>query len=162
MRMVLLALVAGGCVVEHHQEPSADPPVQPRTCTADITLDGSAAGGGAGAGSTRLGPMQLDSSGASICLHLDATSNLIAAHFMSSTDAMPGSMSPFAVVLQDTSFATLQDGWDVTVGQTSPATFENLEWNAPLHVVTDAVLWVRASNEARTTSISVALFEPLE
>jgi hypothetical protein len=156
MRMVLLALVAGGCVVEHHQEPSADPPVQPRTCAADLTLDG------AGTGSTKLGPMQLDTSGTSICLHLDATNNRIAAHFMSSTDSMPGSTSPFAAVLQDASFATLQDGWDVTVGETAPATFENLEWNAPLHAVTDTVLWVHATGDARTTSISVALFEPFE
>ena len=157
MWIVILALVAGGCVVEHHQEPSADPPVQPRTCASELTLDGAN-----GTGSAQLGPMQLDASGTSICLHLDATNNHVAAHFMSSTDSMPGATSPFAAVLEDAGFATLQDGWDVTVGETAPATFENLEWNAPLHVVTDTVLWVHATGEARTTSISVALFEPLE
>jgi hypothetical protein len=133
--------------------------VQPRTCASDLTLDGSS-----GTGSTQLGPMQLDASGTSICVHLDATNNHVAAHFMASTDSMPGSTSPFATVLEDASFATLQDGWDVTVGETSPATFENLEWNAPLHVVTDTVLWVHATyaTDTRTTSISVALFEPLD
>jgi hypothetical protein len=159
MRMVLaLALLAGGCVVEHHQDPPSDPPVQPRTCVADITLDGSTGS----AAPTKLAAMLVDGNGASVCLHLDATHNLVAAHFAAATDYLPGTTSTFATVLEDASFQTLQQGWDVTVDDTPPRTFANLEWNAPLHEMTDAVLWIRAAAAPTSTSISVALFEPLE
>ena len=109
-----------------------------------------------------IGPASYDSNGTSVCLHLDATHNLVAAHFAANTDYTPGTVSSFTTTLLDTRRATLQDGWDVTVGAADPQTFANLEWNAPLHVVTDAVLWVRAPNAPTTTTISVALFEPLE
>jgi len=155
-----LALVSatGACVVEHHKDPAPAPPVQPRTCISDITLDGSTGA----ATPTKLGPLALDQNGVSVCLHLDATRNLVAAHFSATTDRETGTTSSFATVLEDAAFATLQDGWDVTFGNTAPLTFENLEWNAPLHVMTDAVLWVRAPSGAGTTTIDVALFEPFE
>ena len=40
-----IAMLLGGCILDHHQDPISDPEpvasVQPHTCTADITLDGS-------------------------------------------------------------------------------------------------------------------------
>jgi hypothetical protein len=84
------------------------------------------------------------------------------AHFAAQTDQQIGSSSAFEVVLQDDSFVNLQDGWDVTVDSTQPKTFANLEWNAPLHVQTDAMLWIHARSQASSTMVYVALFEPFE
>jgi hypothetical protein len=159
MRMVLgLALLAGGCVADHQPDVMADPQpaVQPRTCSSDITLDGST-----GSSPTKLA-LVLDTNGTSVCLHLDATHNLVSAHFAASTEFMPGASSPFTSVLQDGSFATLQDGWDVTVDDSPPRTFSNLEWNAPLHETTDAVLWIRSHGATTTTTLNLSLFEPFE
>ena len=162
MRFVVgLALVAGstaGCVTDHHSDPDPAPIVQPHSCIADVTLDGSTGT----PQPTRVGPLTLDQNGLTICLHLDATQNLGAAHFAAETDAQNGTASAFTTVLQDDSFATLQDSWDVTVDSSQPHTFANLEWNAPLHVQTDAMLWIRTRGQASSTMVSVALFEPLE
>jgi hypothetical protein len=161
MRMLLgVVMLFGACVVEHHQGPNIEPttPVQPRTCTTDTTLDGSTGA----ATPTKIGPVALDQNGISVCLHLDATHNLVAAHFSATTDRESGATtSSFATTLEDASFARLVDGWDVTFGSAPPVTFENLEWNAPLHATTDAVLWVRAPSGG-TTTVEVALFEPFE
>ena len=41
-------------------------------------------------------------------------------------------------------------------------TFSNLEWNAPLHEMTDAVLWIRSHGLTTTTTVYLTLFEPFE
>jgi len=64
-------------------------------------------------------------------------------------------------VLQDTAFGILQDSWDVSIGEADPTTFSNLEWNAPLHVVTDAMLWI-ARDQAASSAFTISLIEPLE
>jgi hypothetical protein len=159
--VVGLALIAGStaaCVTDHHSDPDPAPIVQPHTCVADVTLDGSTGN----AQPTLVGPLTLDQNGQTICLHLDATQNLAAAHFAAETDSQTGMVSAFATVLQDDNFAVLQDSWDVTVDTSQPRTFANLEWNAPLHVQTDAMLWIHARGQASSTMVSVALFEPLE
>ncbi|MEO8846853.1 MAG: hypothetical protein ABI591_24170 [Kofleriaceae bacterium] len=162
MRFVVgLALIAGStaaCVADHHGDPDPAPIVQPHTCGTDVTLDGSTGS----AQPTQIGPLTLDQNGQTICLHLDATQNVAAAHFSATTDAQPGMVSAFATALQDDDFAILQDSWDVTVDTSQPQTFANLEWNAPLHVQTDAMLWIHARGQAASTMVSVALFEPLE
>ena len=162
MRFVVgLALVAGStaaCVTDHHSDPDPAPIVQPHSCIADVTLDGSTGT----AQPTHVGPLTLDQNGLTICLHLDATQNLGAAHFAAETDAQNGMASAFTTVLQDDNFATLQDSWDVTVDSSQPHTFANLEWNAPLHVQTDAMLWIHTRGQASSTMVSIALFEPLE
>jgi hypothetical protein len=159
--VVGLALIAGGtaaCVTDHHGDPDPAPIVQPHTCSTDVTLDGSTGN----AQPTLIGPLTLDQTGQTICLHLDATRNLAAAHFSATTDDQLGMVSAFATALQDDNFALLQDSWDVTVGNSQPRTFANLEWNAPLHVQTDAMLWIHARGQASSTMVAVALFEPLE
>src|ERR1041385_6447447 len=112
MRMLLgVALLLGACVVEHHDGGSTvtpPPPVQPRICTSDITLDGAAGS----ATPTTIGPIALDQNGISVCLHLDATRNLVAAHFAAKTDRESGTTaSSFLTTLEDASFAPIVDGW---------------------------------------------------
>ena len=162
MRFVCGALlVAGACVVDHHTEPDPTPVTQPRTCVADITLDGSTGS----AQGTLAGPFTLDRNGVTLCVHLDATRNLVAAEFAAETDRQAGSTSSFATVLEDMDGAVLQDSWDVSFDNTNPQTFANLEWSAPLHVVTDTQLWLHARDpitSTATTTISLSLFEPLE
>jgi hypothetical protein len=158
MRVVLIGLVlAGGCIIDQKQEPTKDPApvVQPRTCVSEITLDGSSS-------AVPIGPMTIDSNGASVCLHLDATHILSVAHFGANTDYVAGSTSPFVGVLQDSSGTTLQDGWDVTVSNMAPMTMMNLEWNAPAHEVTDAILWIHTQAQQATMTVNVSLLEPLE
>ena len=162
MRFVVgLALIAGSataCVTDHHSDPDPAPIIQPHTCIADVTLDGSTGT----ASPTQLGPFILDRNGVTVCLHLDATQNFAAAHFAAETTSNSGTTSPFTTVLEDDNFVTLQEGWDVTFDSTSPTTFANLEWNAPLHIETDAMLWIHARGQAASTMVNVALFEPLE
>ena len=109
-----------------------------------------------------VGPFALDTNGVSVCLHLDATHNVGAAHFAAETQYASGTVSAFAATLEDLTYTALQDGWDVTVDDNPPRTMTNLEWDAPLHQVTDAVLWVRAQDTTTSTPISLSLFEPLE
>lgn len=159
MRFLACSLLfAGACVVDHHSDPDPGPAVQPRTCTADITLDG-AAGSPQG---TLAGPFALDRNGVTLCLHLDASHNQVAAHFAAETDKQPGTASSFTTVLEDMDGSALQDSWDVSFDNTNPQTFANLEWNAPLHVVTDAQLWLHARDQNATTTVSLSLFEPFE
>jgi len=151
-----LALFAAACVVDRHADPA--PVSEPRTCNAaDITLDGSL-----NAPATSVGPLALDASGVTICLHLDATKNLAAAHFVAASDQTAGDSSGLAVVLQDPDRGTLQDGWDVTVDDTPDRAFANLEWNAPVSELTEAVLWVRAAKAPRTATVQLSLFEPAD
>ncbi|MEO6776705.1 MAG: hypothetical protein ABI467_27435 [Kofleriaceae bacterium] len=159
MKLVWLSLLlAGACVVDHSNDSDPPPSTQPRTCVADITLDGSTGN----AQGTLAGPFTLDRTGVTLCLHLDATQNQVAAHFAAETEKQAGNASPFATVLEDLDGTVLQDSWDVSIGNTDPQTFANLEWNAPLHVVTDAQLWLHARDQSTKTTISVSLFEPLE
>jgi len=150
----LIALL-GACVVDHHSELDPAPVVQLHNCIAYITLDSNAT-------SLQVGPYALDPNGVTVCLHLDATQYFQAAHFATESDRQAGSASSVASVLQDGAFGTLQDSWDVSIGEADPTTFSNLEWNAPLHVVTDVMLWIHARDHAASSSFTVSLIEPLE
>lgn len=159
MKVVCVALLfAGACVVDHHSEPDPQPSTQPRTCTADITLDGSTGN----AQGTLAGPFALDRNGVVLCLHLDATQNQVAAHFVAETAKETGSTSSFATVLEAMDGSVLQDSWDVSYDSTNPQAFANLEWNAPLQAMTEAQLWVHAREQTATTTVSLSLFEPFE
>ncbi len=154
---VLGALLAmcGACVVDHHAETDPAPAVQARTCVADLSLD-------SGNPSAQVGPFALDRNGVTICLHLDATQYLQAAHFAAASDRSPGAASPVMSILQDSTFVALQDSWDVSVGQAETRTFANLEWNAPLHAVTETMLWLRARDQVASSAFTISLIEPLE
>jgi len=156
--LCIAASLLGACVIDHHSDPA---PVasEPGACTQDVSLDGSTGT----STPTAIGPLTLDAAGSTICLHLDATHNLAAAHFAATSDMFTGETSGVLAALQDPDRLTLQDSWDVTVGNAPPETHMTLEWDAPLHEMTEAVLWVRAGNaSAVASSIQVALFEPLE
>jgi hypothetical protein len=94
-----------------------------------------------------------------VCLHLDASHNLVVGHFAATTDYMPGDMSTFTLSLVDPSGAVIHDGADVTVGQTEPQTFANLEWDLTAGQTKDVVLQIRGD---MPTDLHVALFEPYE
>ncbi|MFT3699145.1 MAG: hypothetical protein QM831_38720 [Kofleriaceae bacterium] len=143
MRWLLaLALLANACVTDHHD--LDQPIIQPRTCVEDVSLDGATS-----ATATVLGPYTIDRNGLTVCLHLDATKNLNAAHLMVENDIAAAS------TLQDEGYSTLQESWDV-------GSFENLEWNAPLHLDTDAMLWIHARGPTTRSSISISFQEPFE
>jgi hypothetical protein len=159
MKAVCVALLlAGACVVDHHSDPGPTPSTQPRTCTADVLLDGSTGN----AQGTLAGPFALDRNGITLCLHLDATQNQVAAHFVATTAKESGGTSSFSTVLEDMDGTVLQDSWDVSYDNTSPQVFANLEWNAPLQVVTETQLWVHAREQTTNTTVSISLFEPFE
>ncbi|HEY0252768.1 MAG TPA: hypothetical protein VGC41_14635 [Kofleriaceae bacterium] len=162
MRLALAAaLFASACVADHHDD-QPQPVIQRRACVADVSLDGSSLS----SAPTVLGPYNLDRDGITLCLHLDATQNKQYAHLGVATEYATGNTSPFVTSLQDEVFTTLQDSWDVTVDSEvdteAPRTFANLEWNAPLQVETDAMLWIRARAGAKQTVVSVSFEEPLE
>ena len=152
------ALLVGACALDRHGD--VPPPVatEPGACMQDVSLDGTST-----AAPTPIGPLTLDASGSTICLHLDATRNIADAHFVALSDMLAGDTSGVLAVLQDPDRVTLQDSWDVSIGSAPAQTHMTLEWNAPLHEVTEAVLWVRAGNaSAIATTIQLALFEPLD
>jgi hypothetical protein len=97
---------------------------------------------------------------ASVCMHLDATM-LHRAHFMLGMPAYAGTTSGFTVALRDAAGQLIVDGWDVTVGQTDPMTAATVEWSPPAGVTTDATLVISAP-QPTTTTIDLALFDPLE
>jgi hypothetical protein len=147
----LLAACAAGCVVDRHADP---PPVtEPRTCTVDVIVTSDAA--------PTTVPLGLDSRGATVCLHLDATS-VGAAHFVASTAMLLGDSSGLAVVLQDPDRGTLQDGWDVSPEDSSDDdhTYATVEWNAPAHALTEAVLWLRAPQHPVATTLQLSMVSP--
>src|SRR3569832_90399 len=141
MKVVCVALLfAGACVVDHHSEPDPQPSTQPRTCTADITLDGSTGN----AQGTLAGPFALDRNGVVLCLHLDATQNQVAAHFVAETAKETGSTSSFATVLEAMDGSVLQDSWDVSYDSTTPQAFVFFVWFVSLLVLSVVLLWVFA------------------
>jgi hypothetical protein len=152
--LVLAGLAgAAGCVVDRHAEPALV--TEPRTCSADLVL--------ASDGAPAMLPLALDATGATVCLHLDATRAVGAAHFVASTAPVPGESSGLVAVLQDTERGTLQDGWDVTPEDDDAVrTYANLEWNAPVRELTEAVLWLRAPQPPVAATLQLALFEPGE
>ncbi|HEY1817197.1 MAG TPA: hypothetical protein VGG74_32845 [Kofleriaceae bacterium] len=147
---LLLAVIgAGGCVVDHHADPSQV--IEPRTCTVDVALSSDGA-------ETSI-PLTLDATGSTICLHLDATDAAVA-HFAASTNPLAGDSSGVAAVLQDLDLGTLQDGWDVTPDDDDAHTYANVEWNPPAHELTEAVLWLRAPQPPVAVTLQLSLFEP--
>ena len=111
--------------------------------------------------STTVGPVTLDESGTDVCLHLDGTA-LLRSHFSAGTELEVGAASSFTLVLRDQDGGTLLDGWDVTIGDIDAHTFVNLEWSPVGGEVNDVVLHARAKSGTATTTLSLALFDPLD
>jgi hypothetical protein len=144
----LLAVLAPACVVDRH----ADPPqvAEPRTCTVDVVVTSD--------GAPTSVPLGLDASGATVCLHLDA-SKVTAAHFAASSAMAAGDSSGIAIVLQDPDRVTLQDGWDVS-DDSDEHVSANVEWNAPAHELTEAILWLRAPQHPVATTLQLSMVSP--
>lgn len=162
MRAALVAILfLTACATDGEKATPPDAPGTtelPAGCDYELSLDGR----GDNATQDSVGPVAVDAVGKKVCLHLDATNNIRIAHFSAGTEYADGTTSPFLLSLHDMQGATLREGWDVTVGQTDPKTFENLEWDAPLGQITDAVVWVRARDASATSTFGFALFEPFE
>jgi hypothetical protein len=157
---VAIALLLVGCASQHSTDPTPTPtplPVSPPpACTQSVTLVGAVS-----TSPTRVGPFVLDAAGADICVRLDAT-QMQRAHFMASSDERTGTTSGLDAVLQRPDGTAVLDGWDVSVGETAPKTFLNVEWDPPVGQITDVVVWVRASGAPAGASIELDLFDPLE
>lgn len=154
-RTLVACVLFAGCA-DNVSAPVITPGTEPRTCAMQLTLDGSA-----GSAPNVVGPLTLDTSGADLCLHLDATHNT-RVHFAASTPYEAGPASSYTATLEDTAYGAILDGWDVTVGNTDPHTFLNVEWNPPAGQTTNVILWVRSVAGTTPTTINLALFDPLE
>jgi hypothetical protein len=130
--------------------------VQPEGCAETVTLIGAIT-----TAPRSIGPRAVDANGLNVCLALDAAA-LARAHFTCSTAYEPGAASSFAVTLQRPDRSTIHDGWDVTVGAAPARSMAHLEWSPPAGAVTHAVLWLRARGPTATTTVELALFDPLE
>jgi len=146
----LFALLTAGCAADG----GSTPVETPDGCFANETLDGVAGA------PVDFGPLVLG--GANVCLRLDASKNLQSGHFAAGTDQQAGEASAFTLRLTDPAGTVLLDGWDVSVGQTDPRTFANLELSIPAGEIRDVILEVRAKGPQTATKITVQLFEPLE
>ncbi len=136
--------------------PSSSSSIEPKRCAQTISLVGSSS-----SSPTNVGPLSLDTSGMDLCIHLDPT-GLSRAHFMLDTPPQHGTTSEIASRLEDSMFAPILDGWDVTVGMTDPQTSMNLEWDPPTTAPTDIVVWVHGVSGEMSTTITMSLFDPLD
>lgn len=128
----------------------------PNACTHSLTLDGASGS----SEPTAVGPVALGST--NICMHLDASHNLVRGHFMASTDVEPGAASSFTTTLTEIDGTMIVEGWDVTFGQSDPQSRATLEWSIPSGEVHDVILHVTARAGDAATTIRLALFEPFE
>lgn len=127
-------------------------------CAWSVSLDG---WNGATPTATEFPALGVD--GATICLTLDSTLNIQGAHFAANSDRGAGSVSLVEMALFDEDERLVQEGWDVTFGQTNPQTFANLEYGMPVGSVVHAKLFVRSLAVGTvSTRLELSFFEPLE
>ena len=113
-------------------------------------------------GHITAGPYAVDTQGVTLCLTLDATDNIVVAHFGAGSDREQSATSSFAMTLFDGDGNVLRDGWDVTFGSSSPTTFANLEYGVTKGTILEAKLVIRTRTDSGSTSVGLALFEPYE
>jgi hypothetical protein len=107
-------------------------------------------------------PFAIQSSdGVNLCLELDARDNKRVAHFAASTQQEFGTnTSMFQLALLDKDGVTLQEGWDVTLGDSPPMAFANLEHDVTEGSIVEVTLHIVAKCVPLGTTIDLALFEP--
>jgi hypothetical protein len=120
-------------------------PAVPGACHESFALDGF----DSTSGHLDVGPYALDTQGVTLCLTLDATDNIVVAHFGAGSDREQSATSSFDM--------TLFDG----AGE-PPTTFANLEYGVTKGTILEAKLVIRMRAGSGTTSVSLALFEPYE
>jgi hypothetical protein len=162
--LVLVALVGcashapGGASSPDAGLPAVGAPLaplpQPAGCTQHVALT-------AANGMQALGPFALDAAGVSLCLHLDTT-GFVHPHGAIETGRSAGDAAPYALTLEDTTLAPTTQGWDVTIGGTPDASFENLEWDPPVSTTFDLVVWARATAVSAPTYVTIDVIEPYE
>lgn len=108
------------------------------------------------------GPVTLDTAGITICLSLDGRDNANLAHFGAITDGEMADASTFELSVYDTNDVLIEMGWDVTIGNSSPMSYANVEHSFEKGQVYQVKLRARAKQAAATTRISLSLLCPLE
>ena len=147
-----LLLSAGGCFEADEGDDVIEDPLR---CDQAVSLDGSAA--------DRVTiQANVDQDGFGLCLHLDGTANYMA-HLAAGTGWSDGTTSPFQLALIDSAARPIRAGWDVTVGETDPRTFANLEWSMAGGEVRDVILRLTTRDgDGIATTLDASLFEPFE
>jgi hypothetical protein len=153
----VLVLVGCGESNNHAAQPDGAPATVVEPCPAITSLYGMGP-----ATATVIASRTYDTAGVDYCLALDARDNLRVAHFMVGTPYEDGTTSNFGLTLIAADGSTIQEGWDVGVGQTNTRTFENLEYSIAERIVLSAKLHVRAKVATVTGEIGLSLFEPYE
>jgi hypothetical protein len=133
-------------------------PAVPGACHESFALDGF----DSTSGHLDVGPYALDTQGVTLCLTLDATDNIVVAHFGAGSDREQSATSSFDMTLFDGAGNVLREGWDVRFGGSPPTTFANLEYGVTKGTILEAKLVIRMRAGSGTTSVSLALFEPYE
>ena len=114
------------------------------------------------AGRITLPDTVFDTDGSTICLTLDATTNIWIAHFWATAKHEPGDYSSFQLTLFDSNGNHLREGWDVTFGSSEPTTHASLEAGFDAGAVYEVKLHIRARQGQASTDLDIALFEPFE
>lgn len=122
------------------------PPEQGTLCSSSLVLDGSQP--------TAPTEFDVDLGSTDICMQLDASRNIVQAHFQLSIDA-PGITS----TLVDLDNVPLREGWDVQVGT---HTSHDLEWSLDAGEIRDVVLHVSRTGTHASALLRVSLYEPFE
>jgi hypothetical protein len=107
---------------------------------------------------TAVGPLTLDHDGVDICVHLDPGS-FTRASFSVDSPPEAGSAASIAGRLEDSTFASIADGTEVTVGTN---TSMEIDWMPPAGTTTDVVVWLHAVSAAATTTVQMSYFDPLD
>ncbi len=171
LRAVTLAAAVAACGGDENtgdpaaaDDPTADAnPSAGEYCDVTVELVGAIS-----ATPTEFPELEVPADGASVCTHLDGR-QIARSHFAANTANEPGPQSSFHLALSDSDGNPLRDGSDVTIGETEPMTFANLEWvpwqqDVPQPDRTrDVVLRiVPRSGLATSTDLALFLFDPLE
>jgi hypothetical protein len=166
MRTLALTLALAACQQHGHvptgddsidtpDAPSEVVPDQPATCLATFSM----AGVDPPAKQT-LDTVTIDKAGIAICLHLDATQNIVRAFFDASTDRFGGAVTPFGSVLREGG-VPIASGGDVAFG--TPATsFHSIGLDMPKGQVRDVVFHIFAHDATATSTITLTMLEPFE
>jgi hypothetical protein len=151
----LVIVVMCGCAAEP-SKPMQDPATEPKVCAQPpISLPVSST-----SSPMQIGPVSVSTSGVDLCVHLGAATTA-PAHLQITSALESGPMSSVVARLEDATFEPILDGWDVTIGQASPETEMNLEWNPPFGTAVDVVVWIRGASESVSTTLSMSLMGPV-
>ena len=166
MRTLALLLAVAACN-QHGSRPAGDDvidspdaaaevvPDQPATCLASFSMAGVDP-----PTKQTLDTVSIDKAGVAICLHLDATQNIVRALFDVQTDRFDGAVTPFGSVLRENG-VMLAHGGDIAFGSPARA-FHSLGLDLPKGEVRDVVLHIFAHDATASSTLTLTMLEPFE